>query len=105
MAEIILTKENFENEVLKSNIPVIVDFWATWCGPCKMIAPEIEKLANEFDGKVKVCKLNVDENTEIAIKYQVMSIPTIALFKNGEVDNKAIGYQTAEELKEVLKIQ
>ena len=105
MTEIIVTKENFEKEVLKSDIPVIVDFWATWCGPCKMIAPEIEKLAKELDGKVKVCKLNVDENTEIAIKYQVMSIPTVILFNNGEVEKKAVGYRTADELKEVFEIQ
>jgi len=83
MSEIVITKENFEQEVLKSSVPVIVDFWAIWCGPCKMLAPVISEIADE--GNVKVGKINVDEEGELAIKYNVMSIPTVMLFKDGKV--------------------
>ena len=100
--EVILTNANFEEEVLKSDIPVLVDFWATWCGPCRMIAPEVEALAEEYDGKVKVGKVNVDEEAELAIAYKVASIPTLILFKNGEIAGKAIGYRTKDELAETF---
>ena len=100
--EVILTNANFEEEVLRSDIPVLVDFWATWCGPCRMIAPEIEALAEEYDGKVKVGKVNVDEEAELAIEYKVASIPTLILFKNGEIAGKAIGYRTKDELVETF---
>ena len=96
--EIILTSENFEEEVLKSDIPVLVDFWATWCGPCRMIAPEVEKIAEEYDGKIKVGKVNVDEEAELAIKYRVASIPTLILFREGEPAEKAIGYRTKDDI-------
>lgn len=85
------TDGNFETEALKSDIPVLVDFWAAWCGPCKMIAPIVEELAGEFEGKVKVGKLDVDENQQVAIKYGVRSIPTVLLLKNGEVKETVIG--------------
>jgi len=75
---------NFEAEVLKSDIPVVVDFWAEWCGPCKMIAPSLEEISNEMDGKVKIAKLNMDENPELAARYGVRSIPTLLMFKGGE---------------------
>ena len=104
MAELTLTKENFQEEVLNSDIPVIVDFWATWCGPCKMIAPVIEELAEEFDGKIKVGKVNVDDESALAIKYGVTSIPTIALFKNGAVHKTVVGYMQKEQLKAALGI-
>lgn len=89
--EVIITKENFEQEVIKSDIPVLVDFWATWCGPCMMLAPTIEALAKEYAGKVKVCKVNVDENMELAVRYKVEAIPTLIYIKNGEVVQKAVG--------------
>ena len=104
MSEIILTKNNFENEVLNYEGKVLVDFWASWCGPCKMIAPVVEEIANEFEGRVKVGKVNVDEEAELSINYQVMSIPTILIFENGKVVNKAIGYRGKEELIELLNI-
>lgn len=104
MAELTLTKENFQSEVLNSDIPVIVDFWAVWCGPCKMIAPVIEELADELDGKIKVGKVNVDNDSALAINYGVVSIPTIILFKNGEVVKTVVGYMTKEQLKKELGI-
>lgn len=97
-----ITKKNFEAEVLKSEKPVLVDFWATWCGPCKMIGPVIEEIANEHP-EIKVCKINVDEEGELSIKHGVMSIPTLMIFKNGEIAQTAIGYRPKEEIEELLK--
>ena len=103
MAEIRITSENFEKEVIKSDIPVLLDFFATWCGPCRMIAPFIEEISEEYEGKVKVCKLDVDEASELAIAYGVSSIPTVMVFKNGEVAAKAVGYRSKAELEDMLK--
>ena len=89
--EIKLTKDNFDAEVINSNIPVLVDFWATWCGPCRMIAPVIESIAEKFDGRIKVGKVNVDEEPEISLEYNIASIPTVMIFKNGEEVSKSIG--------------
>ena len=92
MAELLhVTDDSFDNEVLQSSIPVLVDFWATWCGPCRMIAPIIEDLAKELDGKLKVCKLDVDNNQKVALQYGIRSIPSIFIFKNGEVGDNIIG--------------
>ncbi len=91
MAEIILTESNFEEEVLKSEIPVLVDFWATWCGPCRMLAPMIEKIAEEQSGVIKVGKIDVDEEPELAAKYGIASIPTLMVFKGGQVVKTSIG--------------
>jgi thioredoxin 1 len=86
-----INEQSFENEVIKSDIPVVVDFWAPWCGPCSAIAPTTEKLAETYTGKVKFCKVNVDENPQISMKYGVTSIPTILFFKGGEEKDKSIG--------------
>ena len=102
--EYTLTNSNFEEEVLKSDVPVLVDFWATWCGPCRMIAPEVEALAEEYDGKIKVGKVNVDEEEELAIKYGVSSIPTLILFKDGAPVAKSIGYKTKEALIDAFEL-
>ena len=91
MKPITITDDNFETEVMKSDKPVIIDFWAVWCGPCKMIAPVIEDLARQFDGKIKIGKLDVDSNQETAVKYGVRSIPTILFLKNGEVVETVVG--------------
>ncbi|MDQ7815430.1 MAG: thioredoxin [Melioribacteraceae bacterium] len=85
------TDDNFDAEALKSDLPVVVDFWAAWCGPCRMIAPIIEELADEYQGKVKVGKLDVDDNQQTAIKYGVRSIPTVLFFKGGELKDTVIG--------------
>lgn len=91
--EIIVTKENFEKEVLKSDIPVLVDFWASWCGPCMMLAPTMEELAHEYDGEVLVAKVNVDEEPELAGMFQISSIPTIICFKNGKAVDAKMGFR------------
>ncbi|MBE6609019.1 MAG: thioredoxin [Ruminococcaceae bacterium] len=102
MAEITITKENFEKEVLNSDIPVLVDFWATWCGPCRMLAPIIEEIAQDYDGKVKVGKIDVDTQEELAVKFGIQSIPTVLLFKNGEIVDKSIGYKQKSHFEAML---
>ncbi len=104
MAEIKLTSQNFENEVLKSDKPVLVDFWAEWCGPCKMLAPVIAEIAEEYDGKIKVAKLNIDEEMQLAVQYGIASIPTVLLFENGEIVKKSIGFAPKDALVEELGI-
>ncbi len=96
------TDENFNAEVLSSELPVLVDFYADWCGPCKMLAPVIEALAGEYEGKVKIGKLNVDDAPETAQKYGIMSIPTLLYIKNGEVVNKTVGVVAKAEIEQVL---
>ncbi len=86
-----VTASNFEKEVLQSTVPVLIDFWAVWCGPCRMVAPHVDAVAKEFEGKAKVVKVNVDEEPEIASKYGIMSIPTLMIFKNGQVVDQIIG--------------
>lgn len=103
MPELILTDQNFDQEVLKSTVPVLVDFWAPWCGPCQMMGPIVEELIKEFDSsQVKIAKLNVDENQAIAGKYEVMSIPTFLLFKNGQVADQMVGGVPKEKLKAMI---
>ncbi|MFQ5952249.1 MAG: thioredoxin [Candidatus Omnitrophota bacterium] len=89
--EISVNDANFKQEVLESELPVLVDFWAEWCMPCRMVAPIVEEIANEYDGKLKVCKLNVDEAQSTASDYGIMSIPTLMIFKNGEIVDKIVG--------------
>ena len=103
MAELTLTGKNFEQEVLLAKEPVLVDFWATWCGPCRMLAPVIEEIANEYAGKVKVGKVNVDDERELALEYGVSSIPTVMVFQNGEVKQTSVGYRPKEEIEQLLK--
>ncbi len=98
MAEITITKDNFEQEVLKSDIPVLVDFWASWCGPCQMLMPTIEEIASEKEGEIKVGKVNVDEQPELAQQFRVMSIPTLIAFRDGEAVNMTMGVQPKEDI-------
>lgn len=103
MAEINVTESNFDTEVLNANTPVLLDFWATWCGPCRMLAPVIEEIAKEYDGKIKVGKVNVDEEPHLANSFGIESIPTVLLFKNGKVENMSVGYRPKEEIVKMLK--
>lgn len=93
-----ITSENFRKEVLNSEVPVLVDFWASWCNPCKMMGPIVEEIAGEMEGKIKVFKLNVDQERNLAIKYNIMSIPAFLLFKDGKVEKQTIGMQSKEDL-------
>ena len=100
---IMSNEDNFRQEVLKSEMPVLVDFWAAWCGPCKMVGPIVEELANDYAGKAKVCKLNVDDCGRIAQSYGVMSIPTLILFKDGQEANRIVGFRPKAELAKLLE--
>ena len=102
MSEIKITNDNFEKEVLKSDIPVLVDFWATWCGPCRMIAPIVSNIAEEYKGKIKVCKINVDDEAKLADQYGIVSIPTLILFEKGKIKNQTMGYMDEETLKSFI---
>lgn len=101
--EIILTEENFEQEVLKSELPVLVDFWATWCGPCMMLAPTVAEIAEEQAGKVKVGKVNVDEQMGLAMQFGITSIPTVLVFNGGKITGTSIGFVQKEKLEAMLK--
>ena len=101
--EITITKENFETEVLKSDVPVLLDFWATWCGPCMMIAPTLEEIARENAGKLKVGKVNVDEQMELAMQFGVTSIPLLVVMENGQIVNKAVGAMPKAKIEALFK--
>ena len=103
MAEITLTKNNFEKEVKESDKAVLIDFWATWCGPCKMIAPFVEQIAEEFSDEVKVCKVNIDDEPSLATKFGITSIPTLLVIKNGEVVKTSVGYIPKEKIIELFE--
>lgn len=103
MSEIVLTNDNFKQEVIDSKIPVLVDFWAPWCGPCQMMGPVISKLSEESDGKYKVGKVNIDEEEALAIEYSIMSIPVIKLFVNGRVVASSLGVTSLEKLKSMIE--
>lgn len=101
--EIELTKQTYDGEVTKSPIPVLVDFWAPWCGPCRMLAPTIEEIAKEYDGKVKVCKVNVDNEGELASMNAIVSIPTVLIFNNGVQTDKVVGAHSFDDYADILE--
>ena len=101
MAVVNVTKDNFEKEILKAEQTVLVDFWAGWCGPCKMFGPIVDQVAQEHP-EIKVCKIDIDEQTELAVQYKVMNIPTLLVFKNGEVSNQSVGVISKSEILELL---
>jgi len=103
MADLIITDSNFQTEVAKSSLPVLVDFWAPWCGPCRAVGPIVEELATEFAGKVKVGKLNVDENQDTAGQFGVMSIPTLLFFKDGKPVDSIVGVKSKEDIKRKME--
>jgi len=97
-----LNKDNFEKEVMEAEVPVLIDFWANWCGPCRMMSPIIDKIAEEMGDKVKVCKVNVDENHELAEKYEIMTIPAFIIVKNGAETGRTIGVQPKEDILKLI---
>ncbi len=97
-----LTSANFDSEVMKSDKPVLIDFWATWCMPCRMVAPTIDALADEYAGKAKICKVDVDDQPDLAGKFGIMSIPTVVVIKNGKVSAKGVGAQSKQAYAEML---
>ena len=103
MADLVITDSDFKTQVLESSKPVVVDFWAPWCGPCKMVTPVIDDLAREYEGKVKIGKMNVDENSQTAGQYGVMSIPSIVFFKNGQPIKTIVGAQSKEDYKQAIE--
>ena len=103
MAEIIVKDENFEAEVIASDIPVLVDFWAEWCGPCRMLAPVVSAIAEKYEGKIKVCKVNVDEAESVSEKYMISSIPAVKFFKGGEVADRVVGAVPKAQMKGVFE--
>jgi thioredoxin 1 len=103
MPELHLSDQSFDTEVVKSQIPVLIDFWAPWCGPCRMLAPIIEELAKEYDGKVKVAKVNTDENPAVAAKYKISAIPTLLVFRGGQVIDQLVGVHPKPEIKTLLE--
>jgi thioredoxin 1 len=102
MSEMNITKNNFEQEVLHSDKPVLIDFWAPWCGPCRMLSPVISEIAEEYGDKIKVCKVNVDDEGELAASFNVMSIPTLEVVKDGKVTNSAIGVRPKAQIVEMI---
>ena len=102
MSEVTLTDQNFKSEVLDSKTPILVDFWAEWCAPCRMVAPVVEKIAKDYAGKLKVGKVNVDDNSETPQKYGIQGIPTLILFKDGQVANQMVGFQSEHKLKSAI---
>lgn len=103
MSVLTITSKNFEQEVSKSEIPVLLDFWASWCGPCKMVSPIVDQIAQEVEGKAKVGKINVDEEQELASAFNIMSIPTLVVIKNGKLVNQAVGVRSKSEILEMIK--
>ena len=96
------TDDNFHKEVLDSDIPVLVDFWAPWCGPCKMLAPTLEEISRENNGKIKIVKINIDENQEMAAKFGIRSIPTMMIFNKGELKNQIVGSLPKEQIEKII---
>ncbi|HHU75256.1 MAG TPA: thioredoxin [Clostridiales bacterium] len=104
MAAIKITKHNFEKEVLNSKEPVLLDFWASWCGPCRMVSPTVDEIANEVSGSAKVGKINVDEEAELAAKFKIMSIPTLMVVKDGKISASAVGVRPKKEILRMLEV-
>ncbi len=102
MAVITITKENYDEEVIKSPVPVLLDFWATWCGPCRMLSPIVDEIANEVEGKAKIGKINVDEQPDLAQQFGIMSIPTLVFMKNGEIVAKEVGVRSKQAILDKL---
>lgn len=103
MSVITITSKNFEEEVSKSEVPVLLDFWASWCGPCKMVSPIVDAVAEEVEGRAKVGKINVDEEQELASAFNIMSIPTLVVIQNGKLVKQSVGVRSKEEILEMLK--
>ena len=104
MSEVIINKSNFENEVINADKPVLLDFWASWCGPCKMLSPVLSEIADEYADVIRVAKVNVDDEPELAMKFKVSSIPMLVLFKNGKIISTSVGYRPKDEILNELKL-